>query len=144
MWAVRLNEPLALRSLGLRIGAFGLSSRSQRTPAETVRFGGRNHWSCRKAALLLLAELRLARLVGGQAVEAAELPVLAPAAGEEVGLVVEDVDAAPVALEDLVDAGVVVVDAALEDVLVEQVAEGVARTPCGRWSEVMGRKLTSP
>src|SRR5947209_1194116 len=51
MWAVSLKEPLAFRSLGLRIGSLGLFNPSQRRPAETVRLGRTNHWSWRKRAV---------------------------------------------------------------------------------------------
>src|SRR5918996_6559207 len=47
---LRLNEPFALRSFGLRIGSFGLSWLSLRRPNVTVRFGRTNHWSCTKSA----------------------------------------------------------------------------------------------
>ena len=63
-----------------------------------MRFGRTNHWSCTKTAAPSGGTSR-ARLVGVEAVEAAELAVLRPTAGEEVGPVVEDVDAAPVALK---------------------------------------------
>ena len=110
-WAVRLNEPLALRSLGLRTGCVRVVQALPAHARGDREVGPHVPLVLQEGGGLLLAEFRPARLVGGQAVEAAELPVLRPAAGEEVGLVGEDVDAAPVALEDLVDAGVVVVDA---------------------------------
>src|SRR5262249_61207556 len=57
MWAVSLNEPLAFRSLEFRTGSLGLSSPSQRRPAETVRLGRTNHWSWRKRAVSFCPKL---------------------------------------------------------------------------------------
>ncbi len=75
---------------------------------------------------LLLAEVRVAGLVGRETAQAAELVVGGPLAGEEVGPVVEAEHTAPVALEDLIDAGVVVLAAELEDVVAGQPGHRVA------------------
>ena len=71
---------------------------------------------------LLLRERGGARLVRGAATQSAELEELRPFPGQEVRELVsgEDVDAAPVALEDLADRGLVVLGAPFDDVVPEQ------------------------
>ncbi len=77
---------------------------------------------------LFLGEGRFSGLVGRQAAESAELKVLGPLSREQVRLVVagEDVDAAPVAFEDLVDRGLVELGARLDDVILREIGHGVA------------------
>src|SRR5260221_11154174 len=67
-------------------------------------------------------------LFGHQSAESAELELLGPYAREEFRLVVagEDVDAAPVALEDLVDRRLVELGARLDDVILREIGHGVA------------------
>ncbi len=74
---VRLKEPLALRSFGLRIGSSGLSSALEAQAGGHREVGRHEPLVLEEERGLLLAEVGPSGLDRGQAAEAAELPVLA-------------------------------------------------------------------
>ena len=132
------------RTFGFRIGSFGLSSFSQRTPAVTVSCGVDEPLVLDEDGELLLR--RRPPCPPRSAVSPLRPPnwKILESTFRRAGrrrCSREDVDAAPVALEDLVDGRVVVVGAALDHVVSRGGTSRCRRSDRASPCEVIGRKL---